>query len=135
MPPATLELLDRKSPKSHTIMMMMFLPLSLPPSIFTVKSTGCPPDFDDFFVKRKLEDSESHVVSIAEYLQRGDTAIIYPEAPEELSRLGTPEANGLEENGKNAESAADRPAGEPGSCCVCRFAECLCLPLVLGSSC
>ena len=44
-------------------------------------------------------DSESHVVSIAEYLQRGDTAIIYPEAPEELSRLGTPEANGPEENG------------------------------------
>lgn len=54
---------------------------------------------EDFFDKRKLDDGDSHVVSIAEYLQRGDTAIIYPEAPEELSRLGTPEATGPEENG------------------------------------
>ncbi|XP_048861883.1 zinc finger E-box-binding homeobox 2-like isoform X1 [Brienomyrus brachyistius] len=81
----------------------------------TVKSADCPPDFDDFFVKRKLEDSESHVVSIAEYLQRGDTAIIYPEAPEELSRLGTPEANGLEEN--------DLPPGTPDA-----FAQLLTCP-------
>lgn len=67
-----------------------------PPS---VKSVDCTSEFEDFFAKRKLDDGDSHVVSIAEYLQRGDTAIIYPEAPEELSRLGTPEATGPEENG------------------------------------
>lgn len=71
-------------------------PLPLSPS---VKSVDCASEFEDFFAKRKLDDSDSHVVSIAEYLQRGDTAIIYPEAPEELSRLGTPEATGPEENG------------------------------------
>ncbi|KAA8579658.1 hypothetical protein FQN60_006751, partial [Etheostoma spectabile] len=65
---------------------------------FSVKSVDCTSEFEDFFAKRKLDDSDSHVVSIAEYLQRGDTAIIYPEAPEELSRLGTPEATGPEEN-------------------------------------
>lgn len=64
-----------------------------------MKSVDCTSEFEDFFAKRKLDDSDSHVVSIAEYLQRGDTAIIYPEAPEELSRLGTPEATGPEENG------------------------------------
>ncbi|XP_060944924.1 zinc finger E-box-binding homeobox 2a [Limanda limanda] len=45
---------------------------------------------DEFFLKRKLE--EAHPASIAEFLQRSDTAIIYPEAPEELRRPGTPEA-------------------------------------------
>ncbi|XP_036400654.1 zinc finger E-box-binding homeobox 2-like isoform X2 [Megalops cyprinoides] len=62
----------------------------------TVKNMDCTSEFEEFFAKRKLE--ESHGVSIEEYLQRSDTAIIYPEAPEELSRLGTPEANGQEEN-------------------------------------
>lgn len=71
------------------------LSLSLP----SVKSVDCTSEFEDIFGKRKLDDGDSHVVSIAEYLQRGDTAIIYPEAPEELSRLGTPEATGPEENG------------------------------------
>uniref|UniRef100_G3PSR9 Zinc finger E-box binding homeobox 2 n=1 Tax=Gasterosteus aculeatus aculeatus TaxID=481459 RepID=G3PSR9_GASAC len=57
----------------------------------TVKSVDCTSEFEDFLGKRKLDDGDSHVASIAEYLQRGDTAIIYSEAPEELSRLGTPE--------------------------------------------
>lgn len=87
----------------------LFLPLSLSiglllhrlssSSLSSVKSVDCTSEFEDFFGKRKLDDGDSHVVSIAEYLQRGDTAIIYPEAPEELSRLGTPEATGPEENG------------------------------------
>lgn len=84
----------------------LFLPpaLLLQPLLFlslssSVKSVDCTSEFEDFFAKRKLDDGDSHVVSIAEYLQRGDTAIIYPEAPEELSRLGTPEATGPEENG------------------------------------
>uniref|UniRef100_UPI003AABC9BC zinc finger E-box-binding homeobox 2b isoform X2 n=1 Tax=Centroberyx gerrardi TaxID=166262 RepID=UPI003AABC9BC len=81
----------------------------------TVKNVDCSSEFEDFFSKRKLDDSESHVVSIAEYLQRGDTAIIYPEAPEELSRLGTPEATGPEEN--------DLPPGTPDA-----FAQLLTCP-------
>ncbi|KAL0963904.1 hypothetical protein UPYG_G00315170 [Umbra pygmaea] len=56
-------------------------------------------ELDDYFTKRnKLEENDGHSASIAEYLQRGDTAIIYPEAPEEVTRLGTPEAIGQEEN-------------------------------------
>lgn len=78
------------------LLLLLILSSSSPPS---VKSVDCTSEFEDFFAKRKLDDGDSHVVSIAEYLQRGDTAIIYPEAPEELSRLGTPEATGPEENG------------------------------------
>ncbi|KAF7207214.1 zinc finger E-box-binding homeobox 2b isoform X1 [Nothobranchius furzeri] len=81
----------------------------------TVKSVDCTSELEDFFAKRKLDDGDSHVVSIAEYLQRGDTAIIYPEAPEELSRLGTPEATGPEEN--------DLPPGTPDA-----FAQLLTCP-------
>lgn len=81
----------------------------------TVKNNNCTNDFEDYFVKRKMEDGDSHGVSIAEYLQRSDTAIIYPEAPEELCRLGTPEANGQEEN--------DLPPGTPDA-----FAQLLTCP-------
>ncbi|XP_062389640.1 zinc finger E-box-binding homeobox 2a [Sardina pilchardus] len=63
----------------------------------SVKGDG-PSELESFFAKRKLDESEGHAASIAEYLQRGDTAIIYPEAPEEVTRLGTPEANGQDEN-------------------------------------
>ncbi|KAM4558763.1 zinc finger E-box-binding homeobox 2a isoform 2-T2 [Odontesthes bonariensis] len=55
------------------------------------------PELDEYFLKRKLEDSDGHPATIAEYLQRSDTAIIYPEAPEEVKRLGTPEAVGQDE--------------------------------------
>ncbi|XP_024144662.1 zinc finger E-box-binding homeobox 2b isoform X2 [Oryzias melastigma] len=81
----------------------------------TVKSMDCTSELEDFFAKRKLDDGDSHVVSIAECLRRGDTAIIYPEAPEELSRLGTPEATGPEEN--------DLPPGTPDA-----FAQLLTCP-------
>lgn len=70
------------------------------PFLILVKNANCTSDFEEYFAKRKLEEGDGHAVSIAEYLQRSDTAIIYPEAPEELSRLGTPEANGQEENGE-----------------------------------
>jgi len=53
------------------------------------------------------------VASIAEYLQRGDTAIIYPEAPEELCRLGTPEAAGPEDNGENRKTVSVNAARRP----------------------
>lgn len=79
--------------------------LSFPPPLFffpiSVKNANCTSDFEDYFTKRKLEEGDGHSVNIEEYLQRSDTAIIYPEAPEELSRLGTPEANGQEENGED----------------------------------
>lgn len=52
-----------------------------------------------FLLGRSLEEDrvEAHPGAIAEYLQRSDTAVIYPEAPEERSRLGTPEGAGQEE--------------------------------------
>lgn len=62
----------------------------------------CTAEFEEFFAKRKMADTESHVVSIAEYLHRTDTAIIYPEAPEDIARMGTPEGPGHEENGEDA---------------------------------
>ncbi|XP_074514128.1 zinc finger E-box-binding homeobox 2a isoform X1 [Sebastes fasciatus] len=54
-------------------------------------------ELDEYFLKRKLE-GDGHPATIAEYLQRSDTAIIYPEAPEEVTRLGTPEAVGQDES-------------------------------------
>lgn len=55
-------------------------------------------ELDEYFLKRKLEEGDGHPATIAEYLQRSDTAIIYPEAPEEVTRLGTPEAIGQDES-------------------------------------
>ncbi|XP_075685367.1 zinc finger E-box-binding homeobox 2 isoform X2 [Rhinoderma darwinii] len=81
----------------------------------TVKNTNCTSEFEEYFAKRKMDDRDGHGVSIAEYLHRTDTAIIYPEAPEELCRLGTPEANGQEEN--------DLPPGTPDA-----FAQLLTCP-------
>ncbi|XP_016325129.1 zinc finger E-box-binding homeobox 2a isoform X3 [Sinocyclocheilus anshuiensis] len=62
----------------------------------TVKGIDASSELGSFFAKRKLDDSEGHAASIAEYLQ--DTVIIYPEDPEEGTRLDTPEANGQDEN-------------------------------------
>ncbi|XP_077303866.1 zinc finger E-box-binding homeobox 2 isoform X1 [Lithobates pipiens] len=81
----------------------------------TVKNTNCTSEFEDYFTHRKMDNNDGHGVSIAEYLHRSDTAIIYPEAPEELCRLGTPEANGQEEN--------DLPPGTPDA-----FAQLLTCP-------
>ncbi|XP_016322092.1 zinc finger E-box-binding homeobox 2-like isoform X1 [Sinocyclocheilus anshuiensis] len=61
----------------------------------TVKGIDASSELESFFAKRKLDDSGGHAASIAEYLQ--DTVIIYPEDPEEGTRLGTPEANGQDE--------------------------------------
>ncbi|XP_054470784.1 zinc finger E-box-binding homeobox 2a [Anoplopoma fimbria] len=55
-------------------------------------------ELDQYFLKRKLEDGDGHPATIAEYLQRSDTAVIYPEAPEEVTRQGTPEASGQDES-------------------------------------
>ncbi|XP_051872510.1 zinc finger E-box-binding homeobox 1b isoform X3 [Pristis pectinata] len=44
------------------------------------------------------EDEQTHDPKVQEYLQQKDTAVIFPEAPEEQHRRATPEASG-QENG------------------------------------
>ncbi|KAI1237384.1 hypothetical protein IHE44_0014649 [Lamprotornis superbus] len=106
----------------------------------TVKNANCTSDFEEYFAKRKLEEGDGHAVSIAEYLQRSDTAIIYPEAPEELSRLGTPEANGQEENASQVCGRSDAhhefPSGgvRSGPCeSAVGVRGCRCLPPPVGN--
>ncbi|TSK14828.1 Zinc finger E-box-binding homeobox 1 [Bagarius yarrelli] len=45
------------------------------------------------------EDERSGDALVEEMLQQGDTAVIYPEAPEDEPRQGTPETSGHDENG------------------------------------
>ncbi|KAM8966781.1 zinc finger E-box-binding homeobox 1 [Pelodytes ibericus] len=56
----------------------------------TVKDEDC--DSDE-------ENEQNHDPNVEEFLQQGDTAVIYPEAPEDEQRQGTPEATGHDENG------------------------------------
>ncbi|KAG8443326.1 hypothetical protein GDO86_011932 [Hymenochirus boettgeri] len=56
----------------------------------TVKEEDCDSD---------LENEQNHDPNVEEFLQQGDTAVIYPEAPEDDQRQGTPEAIGQDENG------------------------------------
>lgn len=51
------------------------------------------------------ENEQNHDPNVEEFLQQEDTAVIYPEAPEEDQRQGTPEASGQDENGKYATSS------------------------------
>lgn len=46
------------------------------------------------------ENEQNHDPNVEEFLKQEDTAVIYPEAPEEDQRQGTPEASGQDENGK-----------------------------------
>ncbi|XP_041858321.1 zinc finger E-box-binding homeobox 2a isoform X2 [Melanotaenia boesemani] len=55
-------------------------------------------ELDEYLLKQKLEENNGHPAMIAEYLQRNDTAIIYPEAPEELTQLSMPEALGQDKS-------------------------------------
>nr|XP_033787373.1 zinc finger E-box-binding homeobox 1 isoform X2 [Geotrypetes seraphini] len=45
------------------------------------------------------ENDQNHDPNVEEFLQQGDTAVIYPEAPEDDQRQGTPEASIHDENG------------------------------------
>ncbi|XP_037693870.1 zinc finger E-box-binding homeobox 1 isoform X2 [Choloepus didactylus] len=45
------------------------------------------------------ENEQNHDPNVEEFLQQQDTAVIYPEAPDEDQRQGTPEASGHDENG------------------------------------
>ncbi|XP_038244555.1 zinc finger E-box-binding homeobox 1 isoform X1 [Dermochelys coriacea] len=47
----------------------------------------------------EVENEQNHDPNVEEFLQQEDTAVIYPEAPEEDQRQGTPEASGQDENG------------------------------------
>ncbi|XP_028846288.1 zinc finger E-box-binding homeobox 2a isoform X2 [Denticeps clupeoides] len=106
-------------------------PLSPDPSLHglsngTVKGVDGPMELDSFFGKRKLEDSEGHAVNIAEYLRRGDTAVIYPEAPEEVTRLGTPETNGQDEvdnENENGEEMASRTPDAFAQLLTCPYCD------------
>ncbi|XP_072253705.1 zinc finger E-box-binding homeobox 2a isoform X2 [Leuresthes tenuis] len=77
------------------------------------------PELDEYFLKRKLEDSDGHPATIAEYLQRSDTAIIYPEAPEEVTRLGTPEAVGQDESEQDLPPGAAADFAQLLTCPYC----------------
>ncbi|XP_064335556.1 zinc finger E-box-binding homeobox 1 isoform X2 [Camelus dromedarius] len=56
----------------------------------TVKDDECDSD---------AENEQNHDPNVEEFLQQQDTAVIYPEAPEEDQRQGTPEASGHDDNG------------------------------------
>lgn len=45
------------------------------------------------------EDERSRDALVEEMLQQGDTAVIFPEAPDDEPRQGTPETSGHDENG------------------------------------
>jgi len=47
------------------------------------------------------EDERSRDALVEEMLQQGDTAVIYPEAPDDEPRQGTPETSGHDENGRH----------------------------------
>lgn len=49
------------------------------------------------------EDERSRDALVEEMLQQGDTAVIFPEAPEDEPRQGTPETSGHDENGKRTQ--------------------------------
>ncbi|KAK2105167.1 Zinc finger E-box-binding homeobox 1 [Saguinus oedipus] len=55
----------------------------------TVKDDECESD---------AENEQNHDPNVEEFLQQQDTAVIFPEAPEEDQRQGTPEASGHDEN-------------------------------------
>lgn len=60
-------------------------------AFLSVKDDDCDSD---------AENEQNHDPNVEEFLQQQDTAVIYPEAPEEDQRQGTPEASGHDENGK-----------------------------------
>nr|XP_057938940.1 zinc finger E-box-binding homeobox 2-like [Doryrhamphus excisus] len=71
----------------------------------------------DCFPGHPADESACHPATIAEYLERGDTAIIYPEAPAELTPLSTPEGAGRDG------SEHDLPLGDSAGLLMCPFCE------------
>ncbi|XP_051872508.1 zinc finger E-box-binding homeobox 1b isoform X1 [Pristis pectinata] len=64
----------------------------------TANEEGCDSDGENCFHDSAAEDEQTHDPKVQEYLQQKDTAVIFPEAPEEQHRRATPEASG-QENG------------------------------------
>lgn len=65
--------------------------LSIKYAFLSVKDDECDSD---------AENEQNHDPNVEELLQQQDTAVIYPEAPEEDQRQGTPEASGHDDSGK-----------------------------------
>lgn len=70
-------------------------------------------ELDDYFLEPGAKEGEDQPVSIAEYLQRSDTAVIYPEAPEEQRRRGTPELPGQDRQHGGERARASTPTCFP----------------------
>ncbi|XP_061926442.1 zinc finger E-box-binding homeobox 2-like [Entelurus aequoreus] len=69
---------------------------------------------DDYFSGSAPDDAVCHPAAIAEYLERSDTAVIYPQAPEDLTPLSTPEG---------ASHGEDPPPGDPAGPLSCPFCQ------------
>ncbi|KAK9395646.1 zinc finger E-box-binding homeobox 1-like [Crotalus adamanteus] len=61
-----------------------------------IDESGCPVKYE---CDSDEENKDNCDLNIEEFLQQEDTAIIYPEAPEENQQQGTPEIGGQDENG------------------------------------
>ncbi|XP_054642885.1 zinc finger E-box-binding homeobox 2-like [Dunckerocampus dactyliophorus] len=72
---------------------------------------------EHFVSGRPADESLCHPATIAEYLERSDTAIIYPEAPEELTPLSTPEG------ASHDEGEHDLAASDSAGLLTCPFCE------------
>ncbi|XP_026565769.1 zinc finger E-box-binding homeobox 1 isoform X1 [Pseudonaja textilis] len=61
-----------------------------------IDESGCPVKDE---CDSDAENEQNHDPNVEEFLQQEDTAVIYPEAPEEEQHQGTPDASGQDENG------------------------------------
>ncbi|XP_039200034.1 zinc finger E-box-binding homeobox 1 isoform X1 [Crotalus tigris] len=61
-----------------------------------IDESGCPVKDE---CDSDAENEQNHDPNVEEFLQQEDTAVIYPEAPEEDQQQRTPEASGQDENG------------------------------------
>ncbi|KAG7502854.1 zinc finger E-box-binding homeobox 2-like isoform X1 [Solea senegalensis] len=64
----------------------------------TVRQMDDVSKLDEFFCKHKPDLGDSRLETVAEYLQRSGTAVIYPEAPEEVTRLSAPDVISQDES-------------------------------------
>uniref|UniRef100_A0A2H6NAW4 Uncharacterized protein n=1 Tax=Micrurus carvalhoi TaxID=3147026 RepID=A0A2H6NAW4_9SAUR len=60
-----------------------------------IDESGCPVKDE---CDSDAENEQNHDPNVEEFLQQEDTAVIYPEAPEEEQHQGTPDASGQDEN-------------------------------------
>ncbi|XP_078465397.1 zinc finger E-box-binding homeobox 2 isoform X1 [Lampetra planeri] len=83
--------------------------LKLNRELTNITSVNHPSEFDNYFARqKKCAEGDGQASSIAEFLRRSDTAVIYPEAPEDPAlHQGTPEHEGPAENDAHVASALD----------------------------